>query len=173
MINYKNNYMRSLTNSVLFFLLIFSFFGCENSKNEKPNIIYILADDLGYGEVGVYGQKFIETPNIDNLAKTGMLFTNHYSGAPVCAPARSVLMTGMHMGNTHIRANGEWSERGDVWSFQAMFDDPNLEGQRPLLDSIVTVAKVLNDNGYNLTVVGLPKTVDIQLTYGEMKTDIF
>ena len=138
MINYKNNYMRSLTNSVLFFLLIFSFFGCENSKNEKPNIIYILADDLGYGEVGVYGQKFIETPNIDNLAKTGMLFTNHYSGAPVCAPARSVLMTGMHMGNTHIRANGEWSERGDVWSFQAMFDDPNLEGQRPLLDSIVT-----------------------------------
>ena len=117
--------MKFLANSVLFFLLIFSFFGCESSKNERPNIIYILADDLGYGEVGIYGQKFIETPNIDNLAKTGMLFTNHYSGAPVCAPARSVLMTGMHMGNTHIRANGEWSERGDVWSFQAMFDDPN------------------------------------------------
>ncbi|MFL2666272.1 MAG: arylsulfatase [Flavobacteriaceae bacterium] len=146
--------MKFLANSVLFFLLIFSFFGCESSKNERPNIIYILADDLGYGEVGIYGQKFIETPNIDNLAKTGMLFTNHYSGAPVCAPARSVLMTGMHMGNTHIRANGEWSERGDVWSFQAMFDDPNLEGQRPLLDSIVTVAKVLNDNGYKTGMVG-------------------
>ncbi len=106
--------MKFLANSVLFFLLIFSFFGCESSKKERPNIIYILADDLGYGEVGIYGQKFIETPNIDNLAKTGMLFTNHYSGAPVCAPARSVLMTGMHMGNTHIRANGEWRR----WNFK-------------------------------------------------------
>ena len=129
-----------------------------NSNNQKeqnrPNIIYILADDLGYGELGVYGQKHIETPNIDQLANSGMMFMNHYSGAPVCAPARSVLLTGMHSGNTHIRANGEWSERGNVWSFKAMFDDPNLEGQRPLLDSISTVAQVLNNAGYKTGMVG-------------------
>jgi len=140
-----------------FFLVILFFFSCKktnSSEKSQPNIIYILADDLGYGELGIYGQKLIETPNIDKLANSGMLFTNHYSGAPVCAPARSVLMTGMHMGNTHIRANGEWSERGDVWSFKAMLDDPSLEGQRPLLDSIVTVANVLQENGYKTGMVG-------------------
>jgi len=146
--------MKILLNYFLVFFIALVLFGCEQNKKVKPNIVYILADDLGYGELGVFGQKHIETPNIDNLSKTGMLFTNHYSGAPVCAPARSVLMTGMHQGNTHIRANGEWSERGDVWSFQAMFDDPNLEGQRPLLDSILTVAKVLKDNGYKTGMVG-------------------
>ena len=134
-----------------FFLAILFFFSCKktnSSEKSQPNIIYILADDLGYGELGVFGQKIIETPNIDKFANKRMLFTNHYSGAPVCAPARSVLMTGMHQGNNHIRANAEWSERGNVWSFQAMLDDPSLEGQRPLLDSIVTVANVLQENGY-------------------------
>ena len=136
------------------FLLLVNY-ACDFSvETQRPNIIYILADDLGYGEVGAFGQKVIETPNIDNLAKSGMIFTNHYSGAPVCAPARSVLLTGKHSGNTHIRANGEWSERGNVWSFKAMFEDPSLEGQRPLLDSIVTVAQVLQDNGYKTGMVG-------------------
>ena len=65
----------------------------------KPNIVYILADDLGYGELGAYGQELIETPNIDALAREGMRFTQHYSGAPVCAPARCVLMTGLHTGH--------------------------------------------------------------------------
>ena len=138
----------------LSFLLLVNY-ACDFSvETQRPNIIYILADDLGYGEVGAFGQKVIETPNIDNLAKSGMIFTNHYSGAPVCAPARSVLLTGKHSGNTHIRANGEWSERGNVWSFKAMFEDPSLEGQRPLLDSIVTVAQVLQDNGYKTGMVG-------------------
>ena len=136
------------------FLLLVNY-ACDFSvETQRPNIIYILADDLGYGEVGAFGQKVIETPNIDNLAKSGMIFTNHYSGAPVCAPARSVLLTGKHSGNTHIRANGEWSERGNVWSFKAMFEDPSLEGQRPLLDSIVTVAQVLHENGYKTGMVG-------------------
>ena len=130
-------------------------YACDfNIEPQRPNIIYILADDLGYGEIGVFGQKLIETPNIDNLAKSGMIFTDHYSGAPVCAPARSVLLTGNHSGNTHIRANGEWSERGNVWSFKAMLEDPYLEGQRPLLDSITTVAQVLHDNGYKTGMVG-------------------
>ena len=136
-------------------LLLIINYACNVSDGtQRPNIIYILADDLGYGEIGAFGQKLIETPNIDNLAKSGMIFTDHYSGSPVCAPARSVLLTGRHSGNTHIRANGEWSERGNVWSFKAMLEDPNLEGQRPLLDSITTVAQVLNDNGYRTGMVG-------------------
>ena len=119
---------------------------------ESPNFIFILADDLGYGEIGIQGQKWIETPNIDQLARAGMIMTDHYSGAPVCAPARAVLMTGLHTGNNPVRGNSEWRERGEVWSFKAMFDDPNLEGQRPMPDSIITIASVFKitgiQNGY-------------------------
>src|SRR2546421_7281357 len=71
-----------------------------------PNVVFILADDLGYGELGCYGQKKIQTPNIDLLAKEGMRFTQCYSGSHVCAPSRSTLMTGLHTGHTPIRANG-------------------------------------------------------------------
>ena len=121
---------------------------------ERPNIIYILADDLGYGELGIYGQKLIETPHLDALAKSGMLFTQHYSGAPVCAPARCVLLTGQHTGHAHVRGNDEWKARGEVWSFEAMFKDPSLEGQRPLPDSITTVAEILQKAGYRTGMVG-------------------
>ena len=123
-------------------------------KQNRPNIIYILADDLGYGELGVYGQELIETPHIDALANTGMRFLQHYSGSPVCAPARSVLMTGHHSGHTHIRGNDEWTERGDTWDYEAMFDNPFLEGQRPLPDSIITVAEILQNAGYKTGMVG-------------------
>ena len=119
-----------------------------------PNIIYILADDLGYGEIGAYGQEIIETPNIDALAKNGMLFTQHYSGSPVCAPSRSVLLTGLHTGHTYIRGNDEWKERGDVWDYEAVFNDQNLEGQRPLPDSIETFAELIQDYGYKTAFVG-------------------
>ena len=90
----------------------------ENNRT-KANIIYILADDLGYAEVGAYGQKKIETPNIDALAREGMLFTQHYSSAPVCAPARNMFLTGKHAGHAYIRSNSEWKERGDVWNYIA------------------------------------------------------
>ncbi|MBL4668555.1 MAG: sulfatase-like hydrolase/transferase, partial [Flavobacteriales bacterium] len=83
----------------------------EEKAQQKPNIIYFLADDLGYGEIGVLGQQKIKTPNIDALAKGGMLFTQHYSGAPVCAPARYSFLTGKHMGHSYIRGNDEWTER--------------------------------------------------------------
>jgi len=86
--------------------------GCKKKITKKPNIIFILADDLGYGELGCYGQEKIETPNIDKLAKNGMRFTQHYAGAPVCAPSRCVLMTGKHTGHAYIRGNDEWRERG-------------------------------------------------------------
>lgn len=119
-----------------------------------PNIIYILADDLGYGELGAYGQKVIETPNLDALAATGMRFTQHYSGAPVCAPARCILLTGQHSGHALVRGNDEDGSRGDVWNFQAMFDNPRLEGQRPIPDSLVTMGEVLQTAGYTTGIIG-------------------
>ena len=107
---------------------------------QKPNIIYILADDLGYAEVGAYGQERIETPNIDALAKSGILFTQHYTSAPVCAPARYMLLTGKHAGHAYIRSNSEWGERGDVWNYIAMAKDSTLEGQGPMPDTTITLA---------------------------------
>lgn len=121
---------------------------------EQPNIIYFLADDLGYSEVGCYGQELIETPNIDRLAENGIRFTQHYSGAPVCAPARCILLTGQHSGHAFIRGNHEWGERGEVWNFAKAVEDPNLEGQYPLADSIVTVAELLREAGYATGMVG-------------------
>ncbi len=78
---------------------------------DKPNIIFILADDLGYGDLGCYGQKLIKTPNLDRMAAEGMRFRNFYAGCTVCAPSRSVLMTGQHMGHTYVRGNGQGSEQ--------------------------------------------------------------
>ena len=92
-----------------FLVLIISLHACGvKEENRKPNIIYILADDLGYGDLSVYGQQHFATPNIDKLAQEGMRFTQHYSGTTVCAPSRSSLMTGLHSGHTPIRGNKEW-----------------------------------------------------------------
>lgn len=128
---------------------------CSAPKPErKPNIIYILADDLGYAELGSYGQELIETPNLDALAASGMKFTQHYAGAPVCAPSRCVLLTGQHSGHAYIRGNDEWAERGEVWNFAKAVEDPNLEGQRPIPDSIPTIGNVLQQAGYKTAIVG-------------------
>src|SRR5437660_3431856 len=98
----------------------------QAQQARKPNIIFILADDLGYGELGCYGQKKIKTPNIDRLAAEGMRFTQHYSGSPVCAPSRCVLMTGMHTGHALVRDN--------------LSTPP--EGQHPLPAGTVTLARL-------------------------------
>ncbi|WP_347925534.1 arylsulfatase [Pontimicrobium sp. SW4] len=126
----------------------------QNATTQKPNIIYILADDLGYGELGVYGQEKIETPNIDALAKDGMIFTQHYTSAPVCAPARYMLLTGKHSGNSYIRGNDEWNERGDVWNYKAIIKDSTLEGQRPIPESTILFPKLLKEKGYATGMVG-------------------
>lgn len=73
----------------------------------KPNIVYIYADDLGYGELGCYGQTKIRTPNLDRMAKEGMRFTQHYTSTPVCAPARCMLLTAKNGGHSYIRGNYE------------------------------------------------------------------
>ncbi len=102
----------------------------------KPNIIFILADDLGYGDIGPFGQKIIHTPTLDKLAAGGMKFTQHYAGSPVCAPSRCVLLTGKNPGHAFVRDN---HEIGTWYSFQ---------GQIPIPTSEITVASALKSAGY-------------------------
>jgi arylsulfatase A len=110
--------------------------GCKSGGRKQPNIIFIMADDLGYSELGCYGQKLIQTPNIDRMAVEGKRFTNFYSSSAVCAPARCSLMTGKHGGHAYIRDN---HEVGGWDSFR---------GQLPLPEGTVTVAAVLKSRGY-------------------------
>jgi len=120
----------------------------------KPNIIVIMADDLGYRDLGVYGQKIIETPHIDALAAKGMLFTNHYTGSPVCAPARSSFLTGLHTGHAPIRGNDEWGSRGKVRDYFEMFRDSSLEGQFPMPAETSTLGHQLQNAGYKTALIG-------------------
>ena len=136
-----------------------------------PNIIYILADDLGYGDLGAYGQQYIETPNLDRLARDGMLFTQHYAGAPVCAPSRYMLLTGKHSGHAYIRGNDEWGDRGPVWDYRAMARDSTLEGQRPLPPGEVLLPHRLKSAGYRTGMfgkwgLGAPHTASIPTRMG-------
>ncbi len=145
-----------MKNITFLLITLIGFSSCEGSKTEdlKPNIIYFLADDLGYGEVGVYGQEKIQTPNIDRLAKNGMLFTQHYSGAPVCAPARYMFLTGKHSGHAFIRGNDEWVERGEVWDYEKASNDASLEGQRPIPNTTITLGHKLKEAGYKTGILG-------------------
>jgi arylsulfatase A len=121
---------------------------CQRTLRQKPNIIFILADDLGYGELGCYGQNIIRTPNIDTLAAEGMRFTQFYSGSPVCAPSRCVLLTGKHTGHAYIRDNG--NPEGRVLDP----DRGQFPGQHPIPDSEVTLAELLHDQGYATGAMG-------------------
>jgi len=142
-----------MTRSSIFFLCLL-LTSCINHQNEKPNIILFFYDDLGYGELGAYGQKIIQTKNIDNLANDGLKFTNFYSGSPVCAPSRSILLTGLHAGHTKIRGNHEYGSRGDVWDYHKMSEDPNLEGQYPIGKEELIFPKLLKGAGYTNAMVG-------------------
>ncbi|TDJ65775.1 MAG: hypothetical protein E2O39_17545 [Planctomycetota bacterium] len=109
-----------------------------SSSERPPNVVLIMADDLGYAEVGCYGQTKIATPNIDRLAAEGVRFTDFYAGAPVCAPSRCVLMTGLHTGHAWVRGN-----RGKP-----------VVGQVPLPLEAVTVAELLQAAGYTTACIG-------------------
>ena len=116
-------------------ILLISFSGLAQTK--KPNIILILADDLGVGDLGSYGQKFIKTPNLDAMAKNGIRFTNFYSSAPVCAPSRASLMTGLHQGHALIRGN------------------ENIRGERVALrPEDTTIAEIAKRVGYQTAIIG-------------------
>ena len=124
---------------------------CKDKAPEKEvpmNVIYILADDLGYGDIGCYGSEKIETPNIDRLYKDGISFTQHYTGSPVSAPARCVLMTGMHSGHAQIRANDEMAYRGAIMNYDSMYVHPGLEGQYPLKAHTMTLGRMMQQAGY-------------------------
>lgn len=126
--------MNQITNRLQFFLILW--FACvlagslAAEPSRKPNIIFVLADDLGYGDIGAYGQKIIRTPTLDKLAAEGMKFTQHYTGSPVCAPARCVLITGKHPGHAFVRDN---QEVGTWYSFQGQIpipaDEPSIAAQ--------------------------------------------
>ncbi len=130
--------------SIYYWLPFIFLFACSQSKEtvenaeiqSSPNIIFIMADDLGYGDLGCYGQEVIQTPHIDQLAAEGMRFTQCYAGSPVCAPSRSVLMTGQHTGHTTVRGN--MSKTGGV----------PPQGRVPLNTEDITVAEVLKEAGY-------------------------
>lgn len=123
-------------------LLCLSFFCTEGifkpANAQPPNIIFILADDLGYGDIGCYGQQKIETPNLDRLAAAGLKYTQFYSGSTVCGPARCSFMTGLHTGHTVIRGNKQFQP----------------EGQTPLPDSVLTIANLLQQQGYATAAFG-------------------
>ena len=129
------------------FLILTLFFlsACsENAEDSQdsmapPNIIYIMADDLGYGDLGVYGQTKIKTPRLDQMAKEGMVFTQFYAGTSVCAPSRSSLITGLHTGHTEIRGNYQYRLRN---------------GQYPLSEGTTTLAGVLKEAGYKTGMIG-------------------
>ena len=124
--------------SILFLFNCFALFQSGAQTPLKPNIIFILADDLGYGDVGCYGQQKIATPNIDRLAKMGVKFTQFYAGSTVCAPSRCSFMTGMHTGHAAVRGNVTLKP----------------EGQFPLPDSVVTIAMLLKKAGYTTAAFG-------------------
>lgn len=129
--------MRNMLSMLFIMGLVFTS-ACKTKQSSEqealapPNIIYILADDLGFGDLSCYGQEKFSTPHLDQLASEGIRFTRHYSGSTVCAPSRSVLMTGLHTGHTPIRGNREHKP----------------EGQAPLPASAFTMAEFLKDAGY-------------------------
>jgi arylsulfatase A-like enzyme len=110
----------------------------SSAAAERPNFIWIMADDLGYGELGCYGQKTIATPHLDRMAEEGLRFTQFYAGATVCAPSRSVLMTGQHHGRTRVRGN-------------AVRENPLAQALR---SDDTTVARVLQHAGYRTALIG-------------------
>lgn len=131
-------------------LLVFAF-SCKNTapaavqaEYGKPNIIYIYADDLGYGETEPYGQEKIKTPHLKRMAAEGMVFTQHYTSAPVCAPARASLLTGLHTGHSYIRGN---REKGN-------FSDDEERGQEPLPQGVETIGTLLKKAGYTTAAIG-------------------
>lgn len=119
-------------------LLLIGMSGCEKAPERPMNVVYILADDLGYGDVGCYGQQIIKTPNIDRMAKEGMLFTQHYAGCTVSAPSRCSLMTGLHTGHTQVRGNREITP----------------EGQQPMREDTYTLGKLMKSAGYTTGIFG-------------------
>ena len=127
--------------------------GDKQPEAQKPNIIYIMCDDLGYNDLACYGQQYINTPNLDRMAQEGMRFTQAYAGSPVSAPSRASFMTGQHTGHTEVRGNKEY------WRDVPMIDmGVNKEfsrvGQHPYDPEHVILPEIMKDNGYTTGMFG-------------------
>ena len=120
---------------------------------QRPNIIYIMCDDMGYVDLGCYGQQYILTPNIDRMAKEGMRFTQAYAGAPVSAPSRACFMTGQHSGHTEVRGNKEyWAPSKPIYYEKNR--DFSVVGQHPYDPEHVILPEIMKDNGYRTGMFG-------------------
>lgn len=134
-------------------------FGCgllastamQAQETQKPNIIYIMCDDLGYADVGCYGQQYISTPNLDRMAAEGMRFTQAYAGSPVSAPSRACFMTGQHTGHTKVRGNKEY-RIGSI--YYGNNQDPTQTGQEPYDPNHIILPEIMKDNGYTTGMFG-------------------
>lgn len=127
--------------------------GNARAAENQPNIIYIMCDDMGWGDLGCYGQQLIATPNIDSLARQGMRFTQAYAGSPVSAPSRATFMTGQHSGHTHVRGNKEYWRGTPMVSYGTVSDYSNV-GQEPYKTDHVIIPEIFKDNGYTTGMFG-------------------
>ena len=123
------------------------------AQQTKPNIIYIMCDDMGYGDLGCYGQPFIHTPNIDQMAAEGMRFTQAYAGSPVSAPSRASLMTGQHSGHTVVRGNKEYWRNVPIVMY-GKNEDFSRVGQHPYDPDHIIIPEIMKDNGYTTGMFG-------------------
>lgn len=123
------------------------------SAQQRPNIIYIMCDDMGWGDLGCYGQQYIATPNIDRLASEGVRFTQAYAGSPVSAPSRATFMTGQHSGHTHVRGNKEYWSGNNTVKYGNNTDYARV-GQEPYATNHVIIPEILRDNGYTTGMFG-------------------
>jgi len=145
--------MKHPTVFLVFLLVLAACLGVSrvcSAAEDAPNIVYILADDLGYAELGCYGQEKIHTPNIDRLASQGMRFTQHYCGNAVCAPSRCSLMTGKHQGHAYIRTNRRAALPDDLRERYRL----EFPGQEPIPDAELTIAEMLKQKGYATAAIG-------------------
>ena len=134
-------------------LIAISLYSNAANNSSKPNIIFILCDDMGYGDLGCYGQKYIQTPNLDRMAQEGMLFTQAYAGSPVSAPSRASLMTGQHTGHTHVRGNKEYWKNVPAVAY-GINKDFSVVGQEPYDEDHIILPEVMKKNGYITGVFG-------------------
>ena len=124
-----------------------------SAADNRPNIIYIMCDDMGYGDLGCYGQKYISTPHIDSLARQGVRFTQAYAGSPVSAPSRASLMTGQHTGHCEVRGNKEYWRGVDTVMYGANVDF-SIVGQHPYDPAQVILPEIMKEHGYTTGMFG-------------------
>ena len=122
-------------------------------KNTQPNILFILCDDMGYGDLGCYGQPFIRTPHIDAMAGEGMRFTQAYAGSPVSAPSRASFMTGQHSGHCEVRGNKEYWKNAPIVEY-GQNKEYSIVGQHPYDPDHVILPEIMKDNGYTTGIFG-------------------